>query len=69
MSSVRLLTGANVLGVWSKFMIIECGIAYFSTRFATWYCKSSFASRLQVFFILRNILLRKIRLKMHKKIK
>ena len=49
MFKVRLLTGANLHGVWSKFMIIECGTAYFPTKFATWYRNSNFAARLASF--------------------
>ena len=45
-SNVRLLTGAILLGVWSRFMIIECGTAYFLTKFATCCCYSNFASHL-----------------------
>ena len=45
-SNVRPLTGAILLGVWSRFMIIECGTAYFLTKFATCCCYSNFASPL-----------------------
>ena len=45
-SKVWLLTEANLLGVWSEFMIIKSGAAYLSTKFATWYCSRNFASRL-----------------------